>query len=883
MNPSHCLKVAAVAVSALLLTAAVSVPTSAGAADATADVEPVGSLSAAEQRRQEPDPPLILTPAERAPATTVPTDRYDMAGRCYTMSTRDGRFLTKAGSAYELVDDADAAVAVHFQAIELGRYLLWDVDRQFVDHDGAAADEPSEDAEWTVEGTSNDFTLTESLVGVTDGWRFRLTTGCPQWPEVEVNVEGDPFAGVTAIQEVRGYIDDHMHEITTSFLGGGIHCGSPWHKYGVVYALKDCQDHSTTQGYLALPEIVLSGNVTHDPVGWPTFKDWPSPESLTHESGYYKWLERSWRDGQRIFVNLLVENEVLCVLYPNIANPTANVPGVTKNCNDMDQVRFQAQQTHALQDYIDAQWGGPGKGWFRIVDTPQDARRIVNEGKLAVILGTETSDIFNCSKGLAATDLLDQLGIDTPLTCTDEDLDAGLDELYDLGVRQMVITHKFDNAFGGAKGDGGFNGIATNLGNFLITGSFFRMKPCPDGLGPDNAQLGANDIPNDQLAQLVGTIGGAVSTLPLPIALPLVYPYGEQCNDRHLTELGDHMIRKMVERDMLIDVDHFNAQSRSDVLDILEELHYPGVISSHSWSDDAAYERIYRLGGFISPYAGGSEGFVDKWRSMVEKMDGRFFWGIGYGADMNGLGPQGGPRGADADNPVTYPFEAFGGITVDRQRSGERVYDVNVDGVAHYGLYPDWRQDLKMLAGEAILTDMRRGSEAYLQTWERANGATNDACREPDLRRPASDFAAIATGTTAEDVLYTYGQPHVRVGDQYRYCALSGTDDATVTVTFDDGRVSAVRGADRANDPGTDDPRADDPDRSTGGGSADGGRDVGDAIGQGSTGESARAGTDGLPETGGPSARWPVGGVAALVIGALMVASCRRLRLDGSR
>jgi len=250
---------------------------------------------------------------------------------------------------------------------------------------------------------------------------------------------------------------------------------------------------------------------------------------------------------------------------------------------------------------------------------------------------------------------------------------------------------------------------------------------------------------------------------------------------------------------------------------------------------------------------------------------------------MNGLGPQGGPRGADADNPVTYPFEAFGGITVDRQRSGERVYDVNVDGVAHYGLYPDWRQDLKMLAGEAILTDMRRGSEAYLQTWERANGATNDACREPDLRRPASDFAAIATGTTAEDVLYTYGQPHVRVGDQYRYCALSGTDDATVTVTFDDGRVSAVRGADLANDPGTGDPGADDPDRSTGGGSADGGRDVGDAIGQGSTDESARAGTDGLPETGGPSARWPVGGVAALVIGVLMVASCRRLRLDGSR
>ena len=44
----------------------------------------------------------------------------------------------------------------------------------------------------------------------------------------------------------------------------------------------------------------------HDPVGWPTFKDWPAPHSLTHEGTYYKWMERSWRAGQRILVNLLV-------------------------------------------------------------------------------------------------------------------------------------------------------------------------------------------------------------------------------------------------------------------------------------------------------------------------------------------------------------------------------------------------------------------------------------------------------------------------------------------------------------------------------------------------------------------------------------------------
>ena len=842
------------------------------AADTTTDLDPVGSQSAAQQRT-EPTPKLTKV-AERPARTQIPADRYAMAGGCYTLAT-DAGYLTKSAGAYALGDRA-AAAPIHFQATELGRYLLWDADRQFISHDAAPTDKPAETTEWGVDGTSNAFAFDTALLGHSDGWRFEMTTGCPEWPEVELDVTGAPFAGVSSLQEVRGYADDHMHATTGEFLGGGIHCGRPWHKYGVEYALADCLDHSTTKGYLALPEIVLSGNTSHDPTGWPTFKDWPSPESLTHEGAYYKWLERSWRGGQRIYVNLLVENEVLCVLYPNLANPTANVPGVTKDCNDMDQVRLQAQATRDLENYIDAQWGGPGKGWFRIVDNPEDTRKIINEGKLAVILGTETSDIFNCSKGKSATDFLVQLGIDTPLTCTGDDLDKGLDELYNLGVRQMVITHKFDNAFGGAKGDSGFNGIATNLGNFLITGSFFRMNTCQDGLEPDNKQLGPDDIPQAELSQLFGLITGGIAGLPLPVALPL-YPAGDQCNQVGLTDLGEQMIRKMADRHMLVDVDHFNSRSRSQALDLLEDLKYPGVLSSHSWSDDNAYPRVYGLGGFVAPYAGGSEGFVGKWRDMVKAMNGKYYWGMGYGADMNGLGAQGGPRGADVENPVTYPFTTFGGVKVDQQHSGERVYDINADGVAHYGLYPDWIQDLTILGGGDIQTDMLRGSEAYLQTWERANGATNDACRQPELRRPASDFAKIAKGTPAKDVLYSYGQPHVRAGDQYRYCALDGKDDATVVVSFRDGQVSTVSG-EGASKPGGSDNGGDDDNDSGAGDNGDGGRDLG------ADNSAPTAGSrDGLPDTGGMPAGWPFAALFAITAGAGLVHNSRRLLNPSAR
>ena len=74
---------------------------------------------------------------------------------------------------------------------------------------------------------------------------------------------------------------------------------------------------------------------------------------------------------------------------------------------------------------------------------------------------------------------------------------------------------------------------------------------------------------------------------------------------------------------------------------------------------------------------------------------------------------------------MRYPFRTFdGGSVVDRQRTGQRVYDVNVDGFAHYGMVPDWLEDLRIVAGgdgPAIVSDMSRGAEVYLRMWERVH------------------------------------------------------------------------------------------------------------------------------------------------------------------
>ena len=55
--------------------------------------------------------------------------------------------------------------------------------------------------------------------------------------------------------------------------------------------------------------------------------------------------------GLRVMVNLFVENRQLCELYPFKQN----------NCDEMASVHLQNKDIEALQDYIDAQNGGPGR------------------------------------------------------------------------------------------------------------------------------------------------------------------------------------------------------------------------------------------------------------------------------------------------------------------------------------------------------------------------------------------------------------------------------------------------------------------------------------------------------------------------------------------
>src|SRR4051794_30912961 len=693
-------------------------------------------------------------------ASAAGESRYSLANDCWTLKAAsapvsDGPFFLKP--------------------TDLGSYMFYDKNKTFLNGDSSGtvtrATDGGPDGDWKVDDAGDAFKVQlpsqGKALGISGGklalvdpgsaalFNFTKAAGCAQFPEAVTEATGTPSKGKYSFSDVRGIVDAHIHMMAFEFLGGDAHCGKPWDRYGITHALVDCPDHQA--GGVAPLEIALGGK-PHDPVGWPTFKDWPAYYSLTHEDTYWKWVERAWRGGLRVYVNLLVDNGKLCDIYPLKRNP----------CDEMNTIRLEAADSYKLQDYIDAQYGGPGKGWFRIVRAPFEARKVINDGKLAVILGIENSRLFDCREQN-----------DVP-QCDRAHIDEQLNQVYAMGVRSMEIVNKFDNALTGVAGDNGTTGLVVNNGQKLESNHYWDMKTCT---GPadesDHEQYTVFQHNDDALA------AGVLSLMP-PGGLTPVYGPGPHCNTRGLTDLGRYLIQRMIEKKMVFDPDHMSVLARKQALDLLEANHYPGVVSSHSWSTPDAYPRIYKLGGFIAPYAGGSEGFVKKWKALKPLRDKRYFWGFGYGADMNGFGAQGPPR-TGAKNPVKYPFKSFdGAVTLDKPKSGERTWDINVDGVAHYGLYPDWVEDLRMQAGDAIVNDMARGAEAYLEMWERSQGIAVADCCAPHRPLTRRGFSDIRLGDSYVELLQRAGQPSKRAGRVWTYPIRAGRakDPRRVTVVL---------------------------------------------------------------------------------------------------
>jgi hypothetical protein len=691
---------------------------------------------------------VLLSAAPSAAAASAPT-RYSLAGGCYGLR-----------SGGQTVAGADR---LRMQATTLGSYLLYTPDRRLLaaQNNGSVtpASQASEAANWRVNRVApGAFVLSpasqpgkvlsysgghlsvvpRASAGRAARFGFALAAGCAIYPEAQLNATGTPSRGKTPWGEVGGFLEGHMHWMQFEFLGGDFQCGRAWHAYGIPYAFPDCSGVEGPKGSAAPVQNFLNYGAPehpHDTTGWPKFTEWGA-HNLTYDGLYWRWVERAWMSGLRLMVMPINENRVLCTLIAKKRNP----------CNEMATVRLALRDIRELQRYVDAQAGGPGKGFFQVVTTPDQARRVINKGKMAVVLEIEVSELFDCR------------GWETS-SCDKAQIDRQLNEVYRKGVRSSLLLNKFDNPLTGVRFDSGPIGILINGGNHESAGSFWSAETCKGKLH-DNEIYQPTGPVSPFLANLLAQVGVTGGTLP-------TYPPAPHCNTRGLSELGRYLEKRMMQKHMIINPDHMSQKAVDDTLTLLESRRYSGVISPHGWMDPGNWPRIWKLGGLAFPDSNTSTQYVQDYARYRPRKT-PYLFGWGYGADLGGLAAQPDARA----NSVHYPFKSYDGkVTLNRQRSGERTFDYNKDGVAHYGLYADWFQDVRGLGGPTMAADMWRASEAYLEMWERADGIRAPGCRPQDVRLTGAGLGPVRLRDPWETLLRRAGQPQQRTR-VWTWCAV---------------------------------------------------------------------------------------------------------------
>lgn len=709
-------------------------------------------------------------------------DVYSFVDGCYALhatppDSAEGSFLAPAdgGDSFAFgASEAGSAAAFYMQPSGLGTYVLYDDEEQYLvaGDDGfdrkaelrtslmEMDDDYSPGAQWRLEVSPVDderfrlqhlaterYLTTEGLTD--DEGRAAVVSllpaqGCAEYPELTLDAEGTPRSRKWDDGSVWGFVETHTHIMTNfSFGGGGIFHGAPFHPLGVEYALPSCKPFHGEQGRqdlfgyafyrqngldtTTMIDALNRGRTPepdHETAGYPEFTDWPdAPDTPTHQTQYYKWIERAYLSGMRLMVQHTTSNEIICQLLTG-----SDIQETRYSCNDMRATDRILKETRRLERYIDAQNGGPGEGWFRIVETPGEAREVINDGKMAVILGIEVSNLFDCY-------LVPPEGKER---CTKEDVVEALDEYEQRGVRAIFPVHKFDNGF--SAGDG-HRGII-ELGNFAQTGhesNFVEDCPgVPAGFDQGDVQFGGlNDPRDDYFAEPPVDMSNFENE---PVKKLLEHSdkltdgslEGDYCQNHGLTDLGRFLVRELMRRGMIIEVDHLPQRSLQQTFDMLEANDYPAV-GSHGGNFDG---KVYEVGGVskfnfdvcADPDDPGSR--ADGLNQRLNLMqDAGAYPAEGFGFDLNGFAGAPGPRFGEEsncekpqENPVEYPFESYGGnVTFTQPQLGEREPDFNTEGMVHIGMIPELLEDVQNTGvTRDELEPLFRSAEGYLRMWEKA-------------------------------------------------------------------------------------------------------------------------------------------------------------------
>jgi microsomal dipeptidase-like Zn-dependent dipeptidase len=500
---------------------------------------------------------------------------------------------------------------------------------------------------------------------------------------------------------LTGYVDMHAHPRGDLAYGRDLFYGAP---YGdIAVALGNCKPAHGAKGFGNPHGNLLRAQVAmqteqqncatwHDgKEGYPNFVTWPSWCSILHQQMWIDWIERAHDHGLNIMCALAVSSH--CIASA----------GKTTGPQDDRQVLYDIVQ--GIKDMV------ASSNFMEIAYSPEDARRIVGAGKLAVVLGTEMDNLGNWYSPA------DNCPAKFNPNPTNAEIQAELDSMWDVGIRYIFPVHLNNTVFGGTA-----LALSTlNVANKFVTGSEYipeQISTAESGIAMrlENPIIGLN----------------AVAKMFMPLLLPKNINPGRKGNYTYwdtlpgqghrnslgITAAGRFGISYMMQKGFLIDIDHMSEKLANEVLQMALTRDYP-VNSGHSGPrgnagneggrTPAQYEILRKVGGMVGlGHALNAHEFVETYRAVAQQFGSSH---IAIGTDVGGFSPLPAP-----DSTITITYDA----NFTRCQTGNRIWDFNVDGVAHYGLWPDYIRAWGAAGMTVAEKDVfMHSAEDFVQMWEK--------------------------------------------------------------------------------------------------------------------------------------------------------------------
>lgn len=435
--------------------------------------------------------------------------------------------------------------------------------------------------------------------------------------------------------------------------------------------------------------------------GFPNFTGFPRWDTIAHHTAWEGHLRQAYDAGLRLEVISAVSYDWLCKAMPeeNLDRP---------ECDEMVDIEVQLRQAQDMAKR--------NADWMEIALSSEDARRIIEDGKMAIVLGIEATHIFG-----------------------DGDWRAGLEEVYQLGVRTLQPVHLFDNRFAGVAPHNPLHHVA------LYTQNCHVDTDCP--IGMTDGQPGGVTLGFDLDATCKNVVG--------------------------LKDEGRELIAEMMDRGMLIDAAHLSEQAMRDLHQMSADADYYPYFISHAHMREMllpskqAEEKttpwwvaanIKESGGMIglrtfpdevNDYLGTDvpndcHGSSKSFAQMLAYADEAIGVNVAFGADFNGFIAQTRPRfGPDACTATLAEGEAQCQARTE-EAAGAAPLGTDFDdlGLAHAGLLIDLVDDLDQLGADT--TSLKTSADNFVRMWERADG---------ERQGPAADISDLTEAPIRDIVM----------------------------------------------------------------------------------------------------------------------------------